>query len=148
MFSLVSKAQHGLDIERWDGGLISYGVNLSKTSTKLYQIGGDISILEFQYKDMIWYGGYADCIYNKNYSKLSVGPKFGYWFVGCDLAYYSSFSHKKGIDNDYGIQARLQLSAMLIHPYFRVSQSLKSSDRSMEFGFMIKMLGRRKRNLF
>lgn len=53
-------------------GLISYGVNLSKTSTKLYQIGGDISILEFQYKDMIWYGGYADCIDNKNFSKLSL----------------------------------------------------------------------------
>jgi len=140
LIPLLSMSQHGINIERFDGKLLSYGINLSKTSTKLYQIGGDFSVLEFQYKEMIWYGGYMDFMYNKNYNNLSIGPKFGFWFAGCDLAYYNSFQHNNTDKNEHGIQARIQLSVMLIHPYIRFSKSLNSANKNFEFGVLIKML--------
>lgn len=101
-----------------------------------YAVGGELSIVHF---DDVWFGLYADALHDtsRETTRISVGPEFGFAFVGVDAGAII----ETGDTTRFGLQGRLMFTAGYIAPYLRVGAISEDAGNTSftEAGILFKL---------
>ncbi|MCP4136730.1 MAG: hypothetical protein GY754_37520 [bacterium] len=113
------------------------GINIGGSTGTGFHAGGEISVVNMYDNDLSWAGGYTDFVVSKDQFRWSIGPEFGFTFVGLDLGFLGVVPRDGDSNPRAGFTTRLNVTCGLAGVYARYNHVF-NDESYFEGGVLLK----------